>query len=468
MMSWFSRAMRRARSDDGFSVIETLVALSVLAIALVGIAQIASSSLVQTLRNRERETAIGVANRTIEEVKSNGYGNVKMVDGPTTYTDSTGTYNTLRDTACTTCLTHSVSTTENSFPFTVKTWVVAIDDSDDGVGGADADALTVDYKRVIVQVGAVNHTTVTYTVDTLIHDTADDPAVAVQGLSLEIHDETGAILGDPAYTFHLDIPGVGVAGAEVEEGIYNNFSMAPGTYTCTLSNISGISDSYHPVSNPTANSESFSCSVTPGNITTVVRTWSAADACPATGSRQNLWVKVTDSNGANLSGASVNPAPADGQIEDPAVASTAANGEVTFSNVLIGDYTLDVSKTGYVTQTGLNVCVHSGLPTQPQLTVSLNPDIVGANVQVTFKSTATGTVTWKLVLENGPQPYEQQLAVSKDQTATFTLVPVAYGTYHVRLYCLKNGAWDKRKEDKDEVFSVPAPPYTYNFGSVGC
>ena len=87
---------------------------------------------------------------------------------------------------------------------------------------------------------------------------------------------------------------------------------------------------------------------------------------------------------------------------------------------------------------------------------------------MTFKSTATGTVTWKLVLESGPEPYEQQLQVSKDQTVTFTLTPVAFGQYDVRLYCLKSGAWNKRKENNDETFSVADPPYTYAFGSVGC
>lgn len=471
MNSWVHRSLRRARSDDGFSVVEIVIALSLLAIVIVGVGQIASSALLHGLRNRERETAVAISNRAIEEVRSNGYENVAMVDGPASYTDSDGTYTTLQDAACTTCLTHSQPVSEDGFDFTLETYVIGIDDPDDGSGTSDADGLTVDYKRVVVQVSSPTDAGFTYTVETIVHDTTSEEDVVVQGVSIEIHDPEGQLVADDG-EWELDIAGAGITDAVVTEGLYSNFAMAAGTYTCTLSNTDS-SESWYPSGNESATSETFQCSVTAESVTTIIRTWETADDCPAiSGIRSDLWIKVVDNTGADLTGASVDPAPADLQPENPAPAST-LNGEVIFPGALIGDYTLAVSKAGYVTQTGLNVCLTATEATEPHLVVTLiaNAPPESAEVHVTFMSKKKGTKNWKLVLEDGPQYYEQQLSVSKNQTATFIIVPVEYGEYDIVLYCQKKedqDKWNKRKENKDETFSVPSPPYTYDFGDVNC
>lgn len=63
---------RRSRTDDGFSMIEVLVAVLILAIGLLGVAGTQLLSMQQTSNANTRSTATLYAQDLIERVRSNG------------------------------------------------------------------------------------------------------------------------------------------------------------------------------------------------------------------------------------------------------------------------------------------------------------------------------------------------------------------------------------------------------------
>ena len=470
-MNLMDRVRARLGREEGFSLVEMVVALLVLGIAMGGLAHLTASSLVTSSRNRQREVAVGLTNQLMEEIRANGYDNIKMQSGPATYVDNGVSKPTLMDGSCTTCLVHQRTVVSGRYTFTVSTWVYGVDDAADGLAGSDADLLTVDYKRVILEVAATAGASFRYKVDTIIHDTESEPVVAVQGIRLELRDPANGnqIIGSTDYVWELTISGAGIDAAEVDEGVYENFTLPAGAYTCLLKNTPS-SSGWHPVGTTNAE-ETFGCTVLDGAITTTARYWTQDQTCSYTpGLTGRLWVRVLTPDGTPLAGAMVDAAPAAGQPTNPPATSTDANGDVTFNPVDTGDYTVSVTATGYDPSPPLTTCITTTVPTQPQLTFTLNPTPPPqqtATVNVIVKSKKDGVRTIKAVLEDGPQLYEQQQDFNKDQTKTFTFTPV-FGTYNVRVYCLKNGKWNKKKEDKKETFNRTTPPYNYGEWKIGC
>ena len=60
---------------------------------------------------------------------------------------------------------------------------------------------------------------------------------------------------DDAYDWQMDITGADIQADEVDEGIYQNFSLAVGTYTCTLTNTRPSKD-WYPLGAPTSLTDS--------------------------------------------------------------------------------------------------------------------------------------------------------------------------------------------------------------------
>jgi Tfp pilus assembly protein PilV len=474
--------LRRVRDDEGMGLIELMVSLFILSVAVFALIQLMGSTVIGTLKTRQRETGVALANRTLESIRSNGYANIAMKGGttpapPTTYTDNGVTYATLINATCSSCLIYSRSVTDNGFTFTVLQVAIGVDDAQDLTGASDTDANTVDYKRIVVEVQSTAGApgpSFTYKTQSIVHDVSKDPVDPVQGIHVEIHnpDEDGdPIVSDDQYHWTIAIDGAGVLSDPIDEGVYNNFDLPVGAYTCTVSNTE-FSTSWYPQGSPTADSESFACAVTANTVTasgTMNREWQQSDGCKATaGQTGKLWVVVQDENGNPLQGATVDPTPAatpTPQTPDPAAQLSTSAGDAIFDPVPIGPYTVSVSATGRVTQSGLTACVHTQEPTQPSITVNLQltPVIPTASVNVPVKNTAAGTVTFKVAFENGPAPYEQTQSIGHNITVTYTFQPVL-GTYDVAVYCLKGTAWNLKTTKKAQAFTSAT---TYNLATIG-
>jgi Tfp pilus assembly protein PilV len=439
------RSRRRpAATEQGFAMLEVAIAILILAVGLFAVAQTTVASVSSTLKTRQREAATATVNQRLESLRSNGYANLKLKKGtvpppPTTFKDDDGvTYTTLIDTAgtCTTCVQYHSIITTNNFTFTAYTIVIGVDDASDGLGLLDKDHQTVDFKKVIVQVfsSTVPNSTFTYKTETIIHDTTQDPVDPVQGLEVQILDQSGAQVIDDNLVWTISIPLLGILDEEIDEGKWDNFSIAPGTYTCTVTRTESTRDWYPVGTDPATDSTSnLACTVTAGNITTWATSWTAASDCPATPLKfGDLDVQVQSAQTGNgIVGATVDPVPTAGQLPDPPPGVTGGLGGVTFTAIPVGAYTLTATATGYTPKSGVAACVTT--TAGATVVISMQPNtFIPANVQVRVKWTGSGTTTWKVYL-NATTVISQD--IGHNLTGVFNFGPPA-GTYDVKVYCV--------------------------------
>ena len=149
----------RARDERGFTLIEIMVAISVMAIGVLGVTTMVSVSNRTTVANNSRQGATNLLRRTIETARSLPFRSIKsatlVTDIQTTSPDlntvQAGTWKVQRD----------------SYTYTLTATVCRVDDDSDGYGAHDtadptfcsdssttgtADDAPGDYKRVSVTV----------------------------------------------------------------------------------------------------------------------------------------------------------------------------------------------------------------------------------------------------------------------------------------------------------------------------
>lgn len=79
MMSIVRRLQHRtSESDSGFTVIELMMAMVVMAIVMTSLTLVLVNSLVDTAYNRQRTQALTLANQAIEEVRALGWATVQQ------------------------------------------------------------------------------------------------------------------------------------------------------------------------------------------------------------------------------------------------------------------------------------------------------------------------------------------------------------------------------------------------------
>ncbi len=117
---------------NGFTLIETLIGIAILAIVMLGIYGIFQGSLRMVNNSRARLTAQMLVNQKLEEARNIPYNKIGTVGGIPSGT-----------------ITEETEITRNGINFTVKTTVVYIDDPFDGI--SPDDTLPNDYKRVKVK-----------------------------------------------------------------------------------------------------------------------------------------------------------------------------------------------------------------------------------------------------------------------------------------------------------------------------
>ncbi len=123
----------RTKDSNGFTFIETLVALGVLGIFFAAIAMIVQQVLMNIGESRVRATAVALAQEKMEIVRNLPYASV-------------GTSGGIPQGA----LPQTEVLTVNGLPFTIKTSVIYVDDPFDTI--APSDLINTDYKRVRVEI----------------------------------------------------------------------------------------------------------------------------------------------------------------------------------------------------------------------------------------------------------------------------------------------------------------------------
>lgn len=123
-------------SEHGFTLMETLVAMSVLLVALAAFVPLYYTAVTYTLNNQARSTAMSLATREMEHIRNLPYEQVGLVGG-----NPSGVLVADRDER------HSNG---QLFHIAIRVWWV--DDSFDGTAGEGSDSMPNDYKRAQVTV----------------------------------------------------------------------------------------------------------------------------------------------------------------------------------------------------------------------------------------------------------------------------------------------------------------------------
>src|SRR3989338_5531630 len=125
----------RQKQSRGFSLVEVLVVIAITALVFVGLFAAFEYSLKLIAQSRAKMTALTVANDQMEYIRSFTYDSVGTVLGIPAGS-----------------LPQVSTTTLNEIDFTKRILIEYIDDDADGIGAADTNGITTDYKQVKVSV----------------------------------------------------------------------------------------------------------------------------------------------------------------------------------------------------------------------------------------------------------------------------------------------------------------------------
>lgn len=148
------RKLSGATDPRGFFLLETIVALTLIALVLWTGLRFFYVGSTQLRATRLRTVASSLANEQLELIRTRHYGAVGLsmaVANPWYLSETPVT--------ATPGIPPEQTITRSSVGFRVQTWVTFVDSPHDGVGDADADG-PQDYKRVFTMVGWPGGTTV--------------------------------------------------------------------------------------------------------------------------------------------------------------------------------------------------------------------------------------------------------------------------------------------------------------------
>ncbi len=146
-----------ALKEKGFTLIEVLIAITILAIAITALAGLAGSSMKSTDAGKRRTQALNLAAEKLEALKSIPYGNIQTTDtnAVTLLTDGnlSRTCTALSGTPPTATCTPSPNTiTLGNMPFTWYWKVTYVDLNNDGSYGPLPIIATTDMKKIEITV----------------------------------------------------------------------------------------------------------------------------------------------------------------------------------------------------------------------------------------------------------------------------------------------------------------------------
>lgn len=119
----------------GFSLIETIIAIAILLIVIVGIVGVLQANIRMAGRTGGRVGAVSLVNKRMEMLRNLAYNDVGTIggipDGP---------------------IPQEEIITLNNIEYTLKTFIQYVDDPADGFGTDDENGITTDYKRTRLEV----------------------------------------------------------------------------------------------------------------------------------------------------------------------------------------------------------------------------------------------------------------------------------------------------------------------------
>ncbi|MDB5189663.1 MAG: Autotransporter adhesin [Parcubacteria group bacterium] len=197
----YYREMKVAR---GVSLIDVIVGSALVLVIFLSLIGLLRASLLVSSLAKAKAGATAVANNQMELVRSLSYDAVGTVGGIPSGS-----------------IPQYATSTQNAIPYRVRTFIEYVDDPADGVGAADANAITTDYKRIKIAV--------TYTVRGTLREV--DLVSNYAPLSIETSTNGGTLK-----VLVVDATGVGVAGAAVR---VVNASSLPSVDVTTFSDSTG-------------------------------------------------------------------------------------------------------------------------------------------------------------------------------------------------------------------------------------
>ncbi|MDB5195122.1 MAG: hypothetical protein JWO84_306 [Parcubacteria group bacterium] len=186
-------------------MIDVVVGSALILLIFLSLTSLLRASLLVSSLAKAKAGATAVANTQMEYIRSLPYDSVGTVGGIPAGT-----------------IPQTATTTENSIPYGVRTFIEYVDDPADGTGAADTNSITTDYKRIKVAV--------TYTV----HQKLREVDLVSNYTPASIETTTG---GGTLKVQVVNRSGVGVAGATVH---VVNTSTSPAVDVTTFSDATGV------------------------------------------------------------------------------------------------------------------------------------------------------------------------------------------------------------------------------------
>ena len=318
---------RHHRGDDGLGLIETVSALVVFALVMSGLAAGMAVFAHTTALTKVRNAATATAQQMMERAHRIPVDNLVVCSGqgsPTQYKpiDETTSYDVLAPIPLATpCLTFSQQVTNSGYTFTVKQYVLAKATAKDVQGHDQVE------KLLVVNVAWTVPTPGSYEDKTILSGKGTIGATDPVGLRINVVDSSTSpapLIADDDLVWNYTVkdgsgntvvPADGNPdSAETADGTTGVISVAPGSYTCSITAGPDAAQSYMPDSsnngamqiNSATYTISGACQVTAGAVFDWTTSWLPVTTCGKSTTKGVLQVTVTDAaTGAGLNGASV-------------------------------------------------------------------------------------------------------------------------------------------------------------------
>jgi len=392
-------------AEQGFTVAEVLVAVSVLTFVVVGIIGAIQFAAIATAQTTARERAINLGSEVIERARNMPYDTVGTKTPLGVYGDPPG----------------DILTTQTQGEFTIQTEVSYQRDPVTNRATYKNVEVVVSWERpransVMLETAVMGKSSLTNTGDILMTVLDSDSAAPVPGVTITIDPASGS-----NRTTYTDSNG---------EAFFGYVSMGAVTFTASKT---GYLIDVSPLAGATVAADALA-------------SYTLYAQEPSTGV-----VTVTDPDGAPIQGATVTLVGATAPT-GTMTATTNATGEAVFNNLFKGSHDVTVSKSGYGSAAALLAVASGGetvnlavtLAQTRTLTVTVrrasdNQALSGATVRVTGPSPATGDILGSPALSAtsgvasfdlpGNGTYVITVARSGFATQTRTIVASTAGVY---------------------------------------
>ena len=386
-------------SDSGMSIAEVLIASSILLVCLIALAAVLGGVITQSAQARSRDEATNLANARLETARSLSYDSVGVHYADGRNGEPPG----------------SILTPEQVGRFVVATdceWVQA--------GGGRAA-----YKRIKVRVSWSNPVPGSVDLNTIIYGKSALSGVGDFLVKLRYRESPDPVMGTEITLVAADGSAHRVTTNASGEALFGQVPV--GACTLSLTPAAGYTVDAGTLANTSVSGDAVS--------TAIVYLQHPAQAT----------VQVADMSGAALSDASVRIVRSDGAVN--ASSTTDVSGAVAFGQLLYGDYTATVSRTGYASAT-LPFSVSVSAPS-PTVTFRMSAGAVhGVRVQV-FDSNQTQLSGATVALSTQAGVLVAQGVTGSNGEISFSTA--TWGTYTLAV-------------DKSGYVSQSAPLYVHDNG----